>query len=127
MLLIDPATCLAVAIYFEARGELDADQLKVAEVVMNRVESKKYPNTICGVVKQYKQFSFLNDAPEDELVINKKSQAWKDAMWFAEVVMKAGGRQVAVCHYAHHDIDNFWTKKMKGKKEGNHVFYKGGC
>jgi len=127
MLLIDPATCLAVAIYFEARGELDADQLKVAEVVMNRVESKKYPKTVCAVVKQYKQFSFLNDAPEDELVINKKSEAWLDAVHFANVTLNAGGRQTPACHYVHHEIDNFWTKKLNGKQEGNHIFYDGGC
>ena len=127
MLLIDPATCLAVAIYFEARGELDINQLKVAEVVMNRVESEKYPNTICGVVKQYKQFSFLNNAPDNELIIDKKSEAWRLAVHLADVAMKAGGRTVDVCHYAHYDVDNFWTKKMTGKKEGNHVFYKGGC
>ena len=127
MMLIDPATCLAVAIYFESRGELQEHQMKVAEVVMNRVESKKYPNTICKVVKQYKQFSFLNDAPDTELVIDKKSIAWQTAKRLASVAMRAGGKSTDACHYAHADIDNFWTKKMDGKKEGNHVFYKGGC
>ena len=94
---------------------------------MNRVDSKKYPNTVCGVVKQYKQFSFLNDAPEGELVINKKSEAWQDAKHYAAIVMRGGGRTVDVCHYAHVDVDNFWTKKMDGIEEGNHIFYKGGC
>jgi len=125
MLLIDPATCLAVAIYFEARGELLSDQIKVAEVIMNRVESERYPNTVCKVVKQSKQFSFLNGTPE--LTIEKKSKAWKNAVHLADITIKDGGRSTSACHYAHTDIDNVWTKKLKGYRYGNHVFYEGGC
>ena len=125
MLLVDPATCLAVAIYFEARGELAVHQIKVAEVIMNRVESDKYPNNICDVVKQHKQFSFLNDAPE--LIINKKSSAWELAKHLADIAIKDGGKSTEACHYAHRDINNFWTEKMDGVQAGNHIFYDGGC
>jgi spore germination cell wall hydrolase CwlJ-like protein len=125
MLLIDPATCLAVAIYFEARGEEPVHQIKVAEVIMNRVESDKYPNTICEVVKQHKQFSFLNGAPE--LIIDKKSEAWDTAVHLSNIAIKDGGKQTDACHYAHRDVNNFWTKKMEGLQAGNHVFYDGGC
>ena len=44
--------CLAMNIYHEARGEPLAGQLAVVSVTLNRVRSPKYPNTICGVVKQ---------------------------------------------------------------------------
>lgn len=44
--------CLATAIYHEARGESLQGQFAVAEVILNRVKSKRYPNTICGVVYQ---------------------------------------------------------------------------
>src|SRR5262245_39084047 len=44
--------CLADAIYHEARSETEAGQMAVAEVVLNRVNSGKYPNSICGVVYQ---------------------------------------------------------------------------
>src|SRR5262249_57826929 len=44
--------CLAEAIYFEARGEAVRGQMAVAQVVLNRVFSGKYPNTVCGVVYQ---------------------------------------------------------------------------
>lgn len=44
--------CLAEAIYFEARGEGSRGWQAVAEVIQNRVESRDYPNTICGVVGQ---------------------------------------------------------------------------
>ena len=125
MLLIDPATCLAVAIYFEARGEEPVHQIKVAEVIMNRVESDKYPDNICDVVKQHKQFSFLNGAPE--LIIDKKSKAWDIAVHLAGIAIKDGGKSTEACHYAHSDVNNFWTKRMEGTKEGNHIFYEGGC
>ncbi len=125
MLLIDPATCLAVAIYFEARGEMLVDQIKVAEVIMNRTVSNKYPNSECEVVKQSKQFSFLNGEPA--LTIEKKSVAWSNAIHLANITIKGGGRSTAACHYAHIDIDNIWTKKLKGYQYGNHIFYEGGC
>ena len=56
--------CLDEAIYFEARGEPEAGQAAVAQVVLNRVESGHYPASICGVVYQNRrrhnacQFSF---------------------------------------------------------------------
>ncbi len=45
-------TCLARNIYFEARGESVAGQLAVAEVTMNRVASKRFPDTVCSVVHE---------------------------------------------------------------------------
>ncbi|MCR4301881.1 MAG: cell wall hydrolase, partial [Sulfuricaulis sp.] len=45
-------TCLALNVYFEARGEPSAGQFAVAEVTMNRVASGRYPDTVCGVVHQ---------------------------------------------------------------------------
>lgn len=44
--------CLAEALYFEARGETVAGQFAVAEVILNRVDSARYPNSICGVINQ---------------------------------------------------------------------------
>ena len=51
--------CLASAVYFEARGEPLEGQLAVAEVVLNRARSGRYPSTICAVVRQPAQFSFV--------------------------------------------------------------------
>ena len=59
--------CLAEAIYFEARGEAVRGQIAVAQVVLNRAFSGKYPDTVCGVVYQNKhrhlacQFTFACD------------------------------------------------------------------
>ncbi|MEO0830647.1 MAG: cell wall hydrolase, partial [Pseudomonadota bacterium] len=44
--------CLAEALYFEARGETVKGQFAVAEVILNRVASSLYPNTVCGVINQ---------------------------------------------------------------------------
>lgn len=57
---LSPAlTCLAQAVYFEARGEELAGQLAVAQVVINRAESGRFPRDYCAVVRQPGQFSFV--------------------------------------------------------------------
>jgi len=53
--------CLAKNIYFEASNQSYIGQQAVAWVTLNRVHSGDYPNTICGVVFQYKQFSWTID------------------------------------------------------------------
>ena len=59
--------CLTEALYFEARGETVAGIFAVAEVILNRVDSSRFPSTVCGVVRQgtgrkYQcQFSYLCD------------------------------------------------------------------
>jgi len=49
---LNEVRCLADAIYFEARGESVANQIAVAQVVVNRVRHSAYPSTVCGVVYQ---------------------------------------------------------------------------
>ena len=74
--------CLATAIYFEARGEPVAGQKAVAQVVLNRVRSERYPPTVCGVVYQNAhwhnrcQFSFACDGKSD---VPKEKAAWQRA------------------------------------------------
>lgn len=50
--------CLAEAIYHEARGESTRGQAAVAEVILNRVDSRQFPASVCGVVNQPSQFSY---------------------------------------------------------------------
>jgi spore germination cell wall hydrolase CwlJ-like protein len=63
--------CMAAALYHEARGETRTGQLAVARVILNRVRSKVYPNSVCGVVYQNAerlnrcQFSFACDTLSD--------------------------------------------------------------
>ncbi len=80
--------CLAQAIYHEARGESREGQLAVANVIINRALSKKYPSSICGVVFQnadkgrYKcQFTFACDGRSD---IGRERTAWNRSVKLAE-------------------------------------------
>ena len=84
----DEKLCLAQAIYHEARGESREGQLAVANVIINRAMSKKFPSTICGVVFQnadkgrYKcQFTFACDGRSD---IGRERAAWNRSMDMAE-------------------------------------------
>ena len=63
---MDPLTCLAVAIFFEARGEPYQGKEAVANVILNRVEDKRYPNSVCGVVNEHKAFSYTQDGLHDD-------------------------------------------------------------
>jgi spore germination cell wall hydrolase CwlJ-like protein len=80
--------CLAQAIYHEARGESREGQLAVANVIINRAMSKKYPSTICGVVFQnadkgkYKcQFTFACDGRSD---MGRERSAWNRSLQLAD-------------------------------------------
>lgn len=56
--------CLAMSIYYEARGEPKAGQYAVADVVLNRVEDQRFPDTICDVIKQKNQFHWKKVLPK---------------------------------------------------------------
>lgn len=60
-------SCLAEAIYFEARGESTTSQEAVAHVIVNRAESEDFPDSICGVVNQGCQFSYNCDGLPETL------------------------------------------------------------
>jgi len=124
MILIDPVSCLAAAIYFEARGEIKIGQARVAETVLNRVESNRYPNTICEVVKQKHQFTFYWDGKK-EMVYDQ--EAWLTSWDLANLALCSKINDPTICHYADKDIENKWTVTMSKEIYGNHAFYKGGC
>jgi spore germination cell wall hydrolase CwlJ-like protein len=123
--------CLAEAIYFEARSESEAGQIAVAQVVLNRVKSKLYPNTICGVVYQNRhrymacQFSF---ACEGKKLRITEPGPWRQAVRLSKAVL--GGaeydKEVAgATHYHATYVRPKWAKKLRRMdKVGTHIFYK---
>ncbi|HEV2080672.1 MAG TPA: cell wall hydrolase [Allosphingosinicella sp.] len=117
--------CLASAVYFEARGEKVEGQLAVAEVVLNRVASKKYPNTICEVVEQPWQFSFVNATgriPE----ANRQSKAWKKSVAISTIALDKLAAEVSedVLWYHADYVAPSWGKRLdREKKVGLHIFY----
>lgn len=128
----DERHCLAMAIYFEARGESAGGQAAVAQVVLNRTKSAAYPDTICGVVFQNQhrrnacQFSFACDGKAERI---REKKAWALAQEIAEDVV-AGRRDVAsaadATHYHATYVSPRWAPKMRRlAKIGRHVFYQG--
>lgn len=122
--------CLAKAIYFEARSEPTLGQIAVAGVVMNRVRSKRYPNSICGVVFQNDhkrnacQFSFACDGKTD---VARSAKHWRSAMKLAKAFMdgrkKAHVIRNALFYHADY-VSPDWARKMHVvKKIGRHIFY----
>ena len=75
--------CLAGAIYFEARGEPLTGQLAVAEVIINRSQSGRFPTTYCGVVRQPGQFSFVRKGTIPQA--RRGTQAWRKAVAIARI------------------------------------------
>lgn len=59
--------CLAMSIYYEAKGEPIKGQYAVADVVLNRVEDERFPDTICDVIYQKNQFHWKKAVPKPNL------------------------------------------------------------
>lgn len=113
--------CLAVAVYFESRGEPLQGQYAVAEVVMNRVADERYPDTVCGVVFERKAFSFTHDGKPDRL---PKTPAGEKAMEVATNVMAGLKMGITSTHYHATYVKPYWTSYFElDGKVGDHVFY----
>lgn len=76
-------TCLAQAVYFEARGEQLSGQLAVARVIINRATSGQFPDDYCSVVRQRGQFSFVRGGqiPSPDAA----SAGWRNARAIARI------------------------------------------
>ncbi len=123
--------CLATAIYFEARGESYRGQVAVAQVVLNRVKDRRYPDTICGVVFQNQnkrnacQFSFACDGIPESVNDGKSwAQAEDIAKRFTDGQLYL--TEVAdATHYHATYVRPRWAPRMnKVTQIGLHVFYK---
>jgi len=123
--------CLAEAIYFEARGEPVRGQIAVAQVVMNRVFSRYYPNSVCGVVYQNSsrracQFSFAcdripNDRITEPMAMDRAKQIAHDTLdgkyWLTDV-----GKAT---HYHARWVHPHWVREMQRlDRIGVHTFYR---
>jgi spore germination cell wall hydrolase CwlJ-like protein len=118
--------CLASAVYFEARGEPLDGQLAVAEVVMNRAASGRYPATLCGVVEQPWQFSFVN-ATGRIPAANRASEAWRRAVAIARIAQDGVRDQLSsdVLWYHAEYVNPSWGRRLaRTAKIGLHIFYR---
>jgi hypothetical protein len=117
--------CLASAIYFEARGEPIEGQLAVAEVVLNRAASGRYPPGICAVVTQPWQFSFVNRTgripPAD-----RSSVAWQRAVAVARIADRGASRLLprdVLWYHADYVAPSWGRRLARNTKIGLHIFY----
>ena len=115
------STCLALAIYFEARSEPVSGQLAVAYTVQNRVADKRWPDNTCDVVWQRRQFSWTHDGKSDK---PKDVGSWVVAQHLANAVL-AGEINFTATHYHADWIDQpSWAKRLNRiGKIGRHIFY----
>jgi spore germination cell wall hydrolase CwlJ-like protein len=117
--------CLANAVYFEARGESLEGQLAVAEVVMNRARSGRYPATWCGVVTQRSQFSFVRGGVIP--AANRGSEAWRRAVAIARIAQSGQTRMLAanVLWYHANYVSPAWGRRLaRSSVIGAHIFYR---
>ena len=119
--------CLALNIYHEARGEPVNGQVAVGIVTLNRVASRRFPNDVCTVVHQRKQFSWTR-LPEHTLVIDNP-RAWRQAREVAKRVL-AGDYTAddykldGVMHYHNYKVRPRWAANGQLVAAiGRHRFY----
>ena len=126
-------TCLALNVYYEARGESDKGKRAVAKVTLNRVRSKRFPNTICDAVyeqrwdKRRRRYVGAFAWTEFDSVPPPKSKQWKKAWAAAETVYlnpESVELKGALFYHATR-IKPRWAKQKKRiKKIGRHIFYR---
>jgi spore germination cell wall hydrolase CwlJ-like protein len=131
------AWCLAQNVYYEARSSNRADRIAVADVVLNRVQDTRYPNTICEVVRQGRkhpngqmkrnqcQFSWYCDGKSDWPT---DMDAWVDAQQIAYMmIVHSDGRGLTegATHYHATYVKPAWAKqKQLVGRIGKHIYYR---
>jgi len=124
--------CLAKNLYYEARGEGFSGMMAVGTVTMNRVESSKFPNTVCAVVyektfssgRRVCQFSWV--CQPNVTKPNKNIDLYRQAVAIAARILYTGDRYQKVRHalFFHADYVNpRWRNMRHVATIGRHIFY----
>jgi spore germination cell wall hydrolase CwlJ-like protein len=122
--------CLAEALYFEARGETVKGQFAVAEVIMNRVESERFPASACGVInqgtgKKYQcQFTYTCDGLKEVIA---EPRAWDRVSKVARAVLDGRAPELTdgATHYHTTAVRPKWARVYTRTAEiGVHIFYR---
>lgn len=115
--------CLAGAIYFESKGEPLDGQLAVADVIINRTKSSRFPATICGVVTQPGQFSFVRGGRIPHIDLNRKS--YRTALAVAQVALaKAWDNPAPEALFFHAKRVKPGWGKTRIASIGHHIFFR---
>lgn len=115
--------CLAIAVYFESKGEPLEGQLAVAQVVLNRVASGRWANNVCGVVHQRGQFSFIGDRHPDTPA---EGPVWRTAQAIAVIAATNNWRDIVpnATYFHATRVAPGWRGLERIAAVGNHVFYR---
>ncbi len=120
---IDPELrCLAGAVYFESRGESLSGQLAVAHVVINRAQSGRFPKSLCGVVHQPSQFSFVRGG---KMPAVRNPAQWNNAVAIAQIARNGSWKNHApgaLFFHARYVSPNW--RKTRIAQIDNHIFYR---
>ena len=132
----DEMDCLVEALYHEARSEEIVPMIAVGNVIMERVRSERFPNTVCEVVHQGKywkyapilnqcQFSYWCDGKPEKF--NDMEALYKSmegaSMVFQGIVLK---QTMGATHYHASYVRPFWSLSSRFKlleQVGTHLFY----
>jgi N-acetylmuramoyl-L-alanine amidase len=118
----DALQCLAGAIYFESKGEPLTGQLAVAEVIINRAKSGRFPADVCAVVKQRGQFSFVRGGQIPNI---NAGTAYRTAIAVAKVALADAWNSPAdKALYFNTPDRRPSVRAIKVASIGNHVFYR---
>ncbi|MBV9929578.1 MAG: cell wall hydrolase [Alphaproteobacteria bacterium] len=114
--------CLATAVYFEAKGEPLKGQLGVAHVILNRTRSGRFPRSVCGVVRQPGQFSFVHGG---RLPAVSHGAQWKTALAIAAIALagEAPAPAPKALFFHARSVSPGWHL-TRVAAIGNHVFYR---
>jgi hypothetical protein len=117
--------CLASAVYFESRGEPIEGQLAVAQVVINRAASGRFPVDLCDVITQHAQFSFVRHGRMP--MADRASEAWRKAVAIAHIAhdrLVQAQLPSGVLWYHATYVSPSWGKRLNRETQiGLHIFY----
>jgi len=121
--------CLTEALYFEARSETLEGQFAVGEVILNRVDSRKFPNSVCGVVTQGAhrlnacQFSYNCDGKAEHFA---EAKAYARSGKLAKLLIDGRARVLTngATYYHTSAVNPSWSRAFtKTAQIGTHIFY----
>ena len=122
--------CLAEALYFEARGETVRGMFAVGEVILNRVDSSAYPDTLCNVINQGTgrkyacQFTYTCDGRPETI---SEPRAWERVGKVAKILIEGAPRALTggATHYHTKAVNPSWAQRFpRTASIGSHYFYR---
>lgn len=116
--------CLTEALYFEARGEPDRGVFAVAEVILNRVDSPAFPDSVCNVIAQAGQFSYRFDGNSDAI---RDQASWDRVGRVARLMLDGAPRSLTngATYYHTTAVRPAWARRFAQTTQiGPHLFYR---